>query len=59
MTEPTKQPRPFNDPYTDEFAVEQDETWIVDQSPDTTEEPEPQEAAQARNPQGSQTNPAP
>jgi len=59
MTEPTKQPRPFDDPDTDEFAVEHDETWIVDQSPETTEEPEPQKAAQAWNPQRSQTNPAP
>jgi hypothetical protein len=47
MTEPTKQPRPFDDPDTDEFAVEHDETWIVDQSPETTEEPESQKATQA------------
>ena len=40
MTEPTKQPRPFDDPDTDEFATEHDETWIVDQSPETTGEPE-------------------
>lgn len=30
MTEPTRPPRPFDDPDTDEFAVEYDETWIVD-----------------------------
>jgi hypothetical protein len=40
MTEPTRQPRPFDDPDTDEFAVEYDETWIVDQSPDEAKQPE-------------------
>lgn len=37
MTEPTRQPRPFDDPDTDEFAVEYDQTWIVDQSSDNAE----------------------
>ena len=40
MTEPTRQPRPFDDPDTDEFAVEYDETWIVDRSPENAEENE-------------------
>ena len=38
MTEPTRQPRPFDDPDTDEFAVEYDETWIVDQSLDKADD---------------------
>ena len=46
MTEPTRQPRPFDDPDTDEFAVEYDETWTVDQSPETAEEPESSEGTQ-------------
>ena len=46
MTEPTRQPRPFDDPDTDEFAVEYDETWTVDQSPDKTQEPESSEGTQ-------------
>jgi hypothetical protein len=40
MTEPTKPLRPFDDPDTDEFAVEHDETWIADRSRENTEEPE-------------------
>ena len=40
MIEPTRQPRPFDDPDTDEFAVENDETWIVDRWRDNAEEGE-------------------
>lgn len=40
MTEPTTPPRPFDDPDTDEFAAEHDETWMSDQSPENTVEPE-------------------
>ena len=43
MTDPTRQPRPFDEPDTDEFAVEHDDTWIVDQSPDKAEESESSE----------------
>ena len=43
MTEPTRPPRPFDDPDTDEFAVEYDETWIVGQSLDKAEERGPSE----------------
>ncbi len=46
MTEPTRHPRPFDDPDTDEFAAEYDETWTVDQSPDKAEEPESSEGTQ-------------
>lgn len=43
MIEPTRQPRPFDEPDTEEFAVEDDETWIVDQSHDKAEESESSE----------------
>jgi len=43
MIEPTRQPRPFDDPDTDEFAVELDEPWIVDKWPDKAEEGESSE----------------
>lgn len=46
MTEPTRQTRPFDDPDTDEFAVEYDETWTVDQSPYEAEESEASEGTQ-------------
>ncbi len=40
MTQPIKQPRPFDEPDTEDFASERDEAWVADQSPEKTEEPE-------------------